>query len=406
MNRKKISVIIILFCFLLNTFATFGQTNRGAGNVKIKKSNGKTEEIKLYDASYALVIGNGKYTNGWDTLPGVASDVKAVTDVLTGQGFNVETAENLSSRDFTNRIQQFIDDYGYQPNNRLLIYYAGHGHTLKSTGDGRDLGYVVPVDAPLPSKDEIGFKRKAIPMDDILNFAKKIQSKHALFVFDSCFSGRLASRGEIAVPPIIQESVAYPVRQFITAGAANQTVPDDSVFRKAFVRGIDGKADLNGDGYVTGTELASFLKDKVTNATDRTETPQYGKIRDIDLDRGDFILNLQNKLTPPSITIVTNSTDSNENSKLLPINKEVDPSKSSGEFISGKFINKKEPNYPSAAKNACVYGEVEVKVTIDEAGNVISASAVSGNLLLKFAAEQALEIPLLNIHYCQENQSK
>ena len=286
MKMKFIAVILIaqtLFCQIV-----FAQT-RGAGNIKIKKPDGKTEEVKLYDASYALVIGNGKYTNGWDNLPGVGSDVAAVKKVLADQGFNVETAENLSSRDFSNRIQQFIDDYGYQPNNRLLIYYAGHGHTLKSTGDGRDLGYVVPVDAPLPSKDELGFKRKAIPMDDILNFAKKIQAKHALFVFDSCFSGRLVSRGEIAVPPIIQESIAYPVRQFITAGAANQPVPDESIFRRSFVRALEGEADRNVDGYITGTELAEYLKEKVTNYSNRQQTPQYGKINDIELDKGDFV---------------------------------------------------------------------------------------------------------------------
>ena len=57
MISKKIIVFGLIFCFLLNTFSAFAQTNRGAANVKVKKTNGKTEEIKLYDASYALVIG-------------------------------------------------------------------------------------------------------------------------------------------------------------------------------------------------------------------------------------------------------------------------------------------------------------------------------------------------------------
>ena len=132
---RKINILILTILFSLNSFYGSAQTNRGAVNLKVKTNNGKTKDIKLYDASYALVIGNGKYTNGWDNLPGVASDVAAVKSVLENQGFMVETAENLASRDFVNRIQRFIDDYGYQPNNRLLIYYAGHGHTLKSTGD-------------------------------------------------------------------------------------------------------------------------------------------------------------------------------------------------------------------------------------------------------------------------------
>jgi len=286
MLKRKLTELSILFC-LLSSSVVFAQT-RGVG-VRVKGANGQPKEVKLYEGSYALVIGESNYTNGWDALAGVASDVIAVKQILESVGFKVETAENLTSRDFEARIKQFIDDYGYQANNRILIYYAGHGHTLKSSGDGRELGYVVPVDAPKPAKDEMGFRRKAISMDLVQTYAKQIQSKHAMFIFDSCFSGKLVSRNEIVIPPIIEESVAYPVRQFITAGAANQPVPDESIFRRSFVRGLEGEADRNRDGYITGTELADFLKEKVTNYSNRAQTPQYGKINDVELDKGDFV---------------------------------------------------------------------------------------------------------------------
>ena len=287
MNRK-ISIITIITLFLLNAVNAFAQTNRGVGNIKVKTDGGQTKEIKIYDGSYALVIGESDYTNGWDKLPGVKTDVAEVRAALERQGFNVESEINLTGEAFKTRVDRFINNYGYGANNRLLIYFAGHGHTQKSN-DGRDLGYIIPVDAPLPEKDDIGFRRKAISMDTIQAYARQIEAKHALFVFDSCFSGKLISRDKITIPPVIQENVAYPVRQFITAGAANQSVPDDSVFRKAFVRGLDGEADRNNDGYITGSELADYLKEKVTNSTDRVQTPQYGKIRDIDLDKGDFV---------------------------------------------------------------------------------------------------------------------
>jgi len=48
-----------------------------------------------------------------------------------------------------------------------------------------------------------------------------------------------------------------------------------------------------------------------------------------------------------------------------------------------------EPTYPPLAKAAGVSGAVLVEVTIDESGNVISASAVSGHPLLKDAAVAA-----------------
>lgn len=284
MKIKMISSTVISLIFL--SFSLLAQ-DRGVG-VRVKTTGGQTKEVKLYQGSYALVIGESDYTVGWDNLAGVKNDVTEIEKVLKKQGFVVESNLNLTSDQLKARFDKFINDYGYQLNSRLLIYFAGHGHTQKA-GDGRDLGYIIPVDTPLPEKDDLGFRRKAISMDTIQAYARQIESKHAMFVFDSCFSGKLISREKVVIPPMILEDVTYPVRQFITAGAANQTVPDDSIFRKAFVRGLEGEADRNSDGYITGTELADFLKEKVTNASDRSQTPQYGKIRDIDLDRGDFV---------------------------------------------------------------------------------------------------------------------
>ncbi len=59
----------------------------------------------------------------------------------------------------------------------------------------------------------------------------------------------------------ISRITAEPVRQFITSGSAGEEVPANSVFTPAFVDAIEhGLADLNQDGYITGTELGLFLK--------------------------------------------------------------------------------------------------------------------------------------------------
>lgn len=53
--------------------------------------------------------------------------------------------------------------------------------------------------------------------------------------------------------------------------------------------GLEGDADLSGDGYITGSELGMYLSNKVVNYTRRQQHPQYGKINNPGLDRGDFI---------------------------------------------------------------------------------------------------------------------
>src|SRR5207253_44409 len=101
------------------------------------------------------------------------------------------------------------------------------------------------------------------------------------------------------IPPAIASRTSMPVRQFITAGTAEQEVPDRSIFREQLVEALRGEADLNGDGYVTGSELGAFLEDKVTNYSNRAQTPRWGKIRNPNLDKGDFVFVLPKTQGPP-----------------------------------------------------------------------------------------------------------
>lgn len=57
--------------------------------------------------------------------------------------------------------------------------------------------------------------------------------------------------------------------------------------------------------------------------------------------------------------------------------------------INGSATSLPKPPYPPAAKAVRASGAVNVQVLIDESGNVVSASAVSGHPLLRQAAVQA-----------------
>ncbi len=298
MRWKRATRIVLggLIAVLLATpnFPLRARQDRGQ-NVRIPVEGGR--ELDLYRASYALVIGASDYTNGWGDLPGVLQDVAAVRTALTAHGFTVEALLNPTRDAFDKAVRRFISRYAQEPSNRILIYFAGHGHTIK-TGDGRELGYVVPVEAPDPNrKGNSAFKEVAISMSEIDGYARQIESKHALFIFDSCFSGSIFDAGRY-LPPAISEKTSRPVRQFITAGTAEQTVPDRSIFRQQFVEALTGDGDLNGDGFITGSELGLFLEEKVTNYSERSQTPQWGKIRNPNLDKGDFVFALPKKEPP------------------------------------------------------------------------------------------------------------
>ncbi|MET0624300.1 MAG: caspase family protein [Pyrinomonadaceae bacterium] len=271
------------------------------GAVGIRVEDGK--ELKLYEKSYALVVGVSDYTRGWPRLPGVRKDIEDVARALERHGFLVTKVENPDAAQLEKSFKEFIDAYGRGIETRLLFYFAGHGHTVKQSY-GEEMGYVVPADAPLPASDPAGFMSKAMDMQQMELYARRIQSKHALFLFDSCFSGALFALSR-AVPESISYKTARPVRQFITSGSADEQVPDQSIFRRQFVEALDGEADVNRDGYVTGTELGEFLQDKVINYSRNAQHPQYGKIRNPNLDKGDFVFALPKAAATPAPTVAT-----------------------------------------------------------------------------------------------------
>jgi len=63
----------------------------------------------------------------------------------------------------------------------------------------------------------------------------------------------------------------------------------------------------------------------------------------------------------------------------------------SGGVLNGKAVTLAKPAYPAAARAVEAQGAVNVMVTIDEEGNVVSAEAVSGHPLLQAAAVQAAQ---------------
>ena len=256
-----------------------------ARGIRLQLASG--QDVDLYTNSYALVVGVSDYSNGWPSLSSIKGETSEIATLLTAQGFEVTVVESPSSEELEDAFEDFADSHGYDDSNRLLFYFAGHGFTRQNNTKG----YLVPKDAPNPSRDERGFLRKAYPMSDLLALARRIESRHALFLFDSCFSGTIfKSRALPEKPPLINQLTSKPVRQFITAGDAGQTVPAKSIFAPAFRDALlYGLADLNKDSYVTGTELGMYLQDVVTSSSLGSQTPQYGKINDYELARGDFV---------------------------------------------------------------------------------------------------------------------
>lgn len=325
----KILMLLILF---FSSITQSSYANRGL-TITLKESEragaATYGQVTLYEKYYALVIGIDKYTNGWPVLNNAVGDAEKIGDALERKGIEVTRLLNPNSLQLKASLEEFYIVKGSSPETGLIVWYAGHGHTI----DGE--GYIIPSDAP-SDVSSTQFRLKALSLRRFGEYVRQAQAKHALAVFDACFSGTIFSTQRALPPSAITLSTTYPVRQFISSGDTNQTVSDDGTFAKLFINAINGQthADGNLDGYLTGTELGLFLADKVTNLTQSIQTPRYGKIRDPKYDQGDFVFILpSHKVDTPSIeTEITLKPITRVNSKEMALWNAINNSRNSQDF--------------------------------------------------------------------------
>jgi hypothetical protein len=240
------------------------------------------ERQDLYPAgTRVLIIGLSQYADpSWPALNG-RRDAERIQKMFLDRG----VAPSAISTSFpipggTPSLEETIVRFGEQlaasaaADTRVVIYIAGHGYTA----DG--IGYLVPPDAPDPVTRAADFKVKALPVTALLTRVAAFHAAHVLLILDACFSG-------LALESVPRERFPHPPRasdaqtrvlQVITAGSAGQTVADDGRFAELIVSGLVGAADLNFDGWISGTELGMYLRLRMTEISGGRQTPTFGNI--------------------------------------------------------------------------------------------------------------------------------
>ena len=142
---KLLKYLTILLVFFTGSGSLKAEFSRAIRPVVLPNETG--QQAQLYQNSHALLIGVSDYQNGWPDLPGVRKDMALVQEALEENGFEVMTIDDPNSEQLDKIFDQFISIYGRDPENRLLIYFAGHGHSQLQTY-GTTMGYLVPTDAP------------------------------------------------------------------------------------------------------------------------------------------------------------------------------------------------------------------------------------------------------------------
>ena len=252
---------------------------------------------KLYRESWAVIIGVNDYQT-WPKLRYAVNDANGIEEALVNRfGFQRDHIRKLLNGDATRqRIMQVLgdelsDSRKVQREDRVFFFFAGHGST-RTLEDGRQIGFIVPVDA-----DKENYYSTAISMTSLREAADLIPAKHVYFVMDSCYSGLALTRGigEFSKDrSYIEEVTRRSARQILTAGGAEQQVADDgpnghSVFTWALLQGLEGQADLDGNGVITASELGAYVSPIVSSFA--RQTPAVGNL--VGSEGGEFVFELQ-----------------------------------------------------------------------------------------------------------------
>ena len=234
----------------------------------------------FYDHSYAVVVGIDDYReeHGWPRLNYAVKDAEAVASLLEARGF--EVTKLLDARATRAQILATLRDTigdRISDNDRLVFFFAGHGHTV-SRG-GKDWGYLIPHGAD----NEPDY----LTVEDLRRHSEMLSvAKHQMFVMDACYGGLFALRGVSVITPdrprYLEEVTQRKARQVLTAGGADQQVDDSgpdghSRFAGYFLKSLrEGTGDLNGDGWITFSEVQSYV---TAAATTPRQTPAHSTLQ-------------------------------------------------------------------------------------------------------------------------------
>lgn len=240
-----------------------------------------------YNNSWALIIGINTYSTA--PLSYARHDAEAIQKVLIDK-FNFPEENTLLLADekatrsaiietFLNFAQGHID-----PNDRILVFFAGHGYT--HSGKRGEVGYLVPVDG---APDNLA---SLIRWDELTRNGDLIPAKHILFIMDACYGGLAITRSPgPGSMRFLKNMLQRFARQVITAGKADEVVadaggpiPEHSVFTGHLLQGLQGNA-ATPDGVICANGLMAYVYEKVAKDLNSRQTPHFGFV---DGD-GDFI---------------------------------------------------------------------------------------------------------------------
>jgi tetratricopeptide (TPR) repeat protein len=219
----------------------------------------------LYETSRALIIGIEQYPHG-KTVPGAVAEAKQVAQAFRHLGF--EDVIELYNKDATGRrVQQALTELFAKKvvrSGRVVVFFVGQTGSTRDA-KGRELGYLVPADA------QANHAAKSLSAESIKELTKRSPSQHTLLIVNAPFGAGEAPALK-SMPPVA-DADARAV-QVIAAAGMERKFPKaggQPSFVQALLTGLSGAADLNHNGWLTASELGTYMQHHVEAVSRRID---------------------------------------------------------------------------------------------------------------------------------------
>ena len=126
---------------------------------------------------FALVIGNGAYTN-LSRLANPVNDANDITASLVVMGFDVEMVLNGTLEEMEAAVIRLNQKLTASPDSYSFFFYAGHG--VQSNGEN----FLIPVDANIPSESFL--RNRTISVQTVLDELNEARNTLNVVVLDAC----------------------------------------------------------------------------------------------------------------------------------------------------------------------------------------------------------------------------
>ncbi len=253
--------------------------------------------------SLVVTIGINEYVH-WQKLKNAVQDAIGLQQTLIDKlGFSAPIPPLLNETATKAAIESLIEDQlreELQEDDNLVLFFAGHGHTRVDKLGGKvigETGFIVPVEARGPKE----YWSDYYQINRLLESISRLPARHILVILDSCHSGfalgeamkiyKSANRYERDLSNRISRKVITSARREQLA-LDGGPIPGHSLFTGTLVDGFNwGKADLDGNGLITSSELGLFIQQQVAQASQSNQTPDFGSFY-FD-DRGEMVISLR-----------------------------------------------------------------------------------------------------------------